>query len=164
METSSTFTAFLDDLVLAAGVRNHVAAATATHPAGQVLVLNDATGRAVDFDPRQPAARPGPGRPKLGVTSREVTLLPRHWEWLSAQPGGASASLRRLIEDARRDPAHAARERRDAAYAAMSALAGDRPGFEDASRALFAGDTAAFEQRLAAWPPDIADYLRRLLA
>src|SRR5262245_35394061 len=30
----------------------------------------------------------GRGRPKLGVIAREVTLLPRHWDWLATQPGG----------------------------------------------------------------------------
>jgi uncharacterized protein len=106
------------------------------------------------------ARRRGPGRPRLGVVAREVTLLPRHWQWLNAQPGGASVALRRLVEEARRT--HTDRDRRraaqEAAYRFMSAIAGDAPGFEDATRALFAGDAVAFEERIAAWPEDVRDH------
>lgn len=113
-----------------------------------------------------PAARKGPGRPKLGVVAREVTLLPRHWQWLNAQPGGASVALRRLVEEARR--AYAGRDRRraaqEAAYRFMSAMAGDAPGFEEATRALFAGDAAAFEEHTAAWPEDVRDHAALLAA
>lgn len=113
-----------------------------------------------------PAARKGPGRPKLGVVAREVTLLPRHWQWLNAQPGGASVALRRLVEEARR--AYAGRDRRraaqEAAYRFMSAMAGDAPGFEEATRALFAGDAAAFEEHTAAWPDDVRDHAALLAA
>lgn len=102
----------------------------------------------------------GRGRPKLGVIAREVTLLPRHWEWLSAQPGGASVALRKLVEQARltlgeRDKTRKAHER---AYYFMSAMAGDMPGFEEASRALFANDMIAFNQRIASWPSDVRDH------
>jgi hypothetical protein len=113
-----------------------------------------------------PAARKGPGRPRLGVVAREVTLLPRHWQWLNAQPGGASVALRRLVEEARR--AYAGRDRRraaqEAAYRFMSAMAGDAPGFEEATRALFAGDAAAFEEHTAAWPDDVRDHAALLAA
>ncbi len=106
----------------------------------------------------------GPGRPRLGVVAREVTLLPRHWEWLATQPGGASAALRRLVEEARRT--HAGRDRvrraQEAAYRFMSAMAGDEPGFEEATRALFAGNRAVFEALVAPWPPDLRDHARRL--
>ncbi|MFY0534142.1 DUF2239 family protein [Nannocystis pusilla] len=47
----------------------------------------------------EPPARTGPGRPKLGVVSREVSLLPRHWEWLERQPSG---SRRRCADSSRR--------------------------------------------------------------
>lgn len=108
--------------------------------------------------------RRGPGRPRLGVVAREVTLLPRHWAWLSSQPGGASATLRRLVEQARRSGS--ARERRrsaqDAAYRFLLAMAGDRPGFEEAMRALFAGDRNGLETRMASWPEDIRGYALRL--
>ncbi|MFZ0270054.1 DUF2239 family protein [Caulobacter sp.] len=43
-------------------------------------------------------------------------------------------------------------------------MAGDRPGFEDMSRALFAGDAAGFSARVAEWPADIAEHLRVLAA
>lgn len=112
------------------------------------------------------AAPRGPGRPRLGVVAREVTLLPRHWEWLSAQPGGASVALRRLVEEARRTGGGRDRVRRaqEVAYRFMTALAGDLPGYEEATRALFAGDRARFEARTAGWPADVAGYARRLAA
>jgi uncharacterized protein len=117
-------------------------------------------GEADDAAPR------GPGRPKLGVVAREVTLLPRHWDWLNAQPGGASVALRKLVEDARRTHQAADRQRegRDALYRFMSMLAGDQPGFEEASRALFAGDKTAFLARIASWPQDLHDHARLLSA
>jgi hypothetical protein len=112
-------------------------------------------------EPSQPRGR---GRPKLGVIGREVTLLPRHWEWLSAQPGGASVALRRLVDEARRSsaPARDARLAQERAYRVMSALAGDRPGYEEALRALFAGDRERLEAQIAHWPADIRDYTLRL--
>lgn len=99
----------------------------------------------------------GRGRPKLGVVAREVTLLPRHWEWLSNQPGGASAVLRRLVDDARRSgiPQQKRRAAQEAAYHFMLAIAGDLPGYEEATRALFADDRAKLEQCIAGWPKDI---------
>lgn len=111
---------------------------------------------------RAETARPARGRPKLGVTAREVTLLPRHWEWLNTQPGGASAALRRLVDAARRSHAEADSRRgaQEAAYRAMSALAGDAPGFEAASRALFSGDRATLDRALDAWPEDVSRFIR----
>src|SRR3546814_12918471 len=103
----------------------------------------------------------GPGRPKLGVTAREITLLPRHWEWLAQQRGGASATLRRLVQEAIVREEHGPRPARDALYRIMSPLAGDRPGFEEASRALFAGDRAKFEDHIAPCPADLARSVRR---
>lgn len=132
-----------------------------------VLAFEVETGRQVDFDLRgsldevlaREAGPPrrGPGRPRLGVTSREVTLLPRHWEWLEAQPGGASGALRRLVEQAARaDPGRErARRIRDALSRFLAATAGDRPGYEEACRALFAGDTARFEALVRRWPRDL---------
>ncbi|MBI0329637.1 DUF2239 family protein [Burkholderia plantarii] len=106
----------------------------------------------------------GRGRPKLGVVAREVTLLPRHWDWLATQPGGASVALRKLVDEARRvsgerDRRRAAHER---AYHCMAALAGDLPGFEEAARALFADDAAGFRRRIAGWPADVHAHLLRL--
>ncbi|MBU9551850.1 DUF2239 family protein [Burkholderia multivorans] len=156
--------------------------------AGTVLIFDDATGRSIDLDlrgtadevraryappacdvaqdagtagdPAGAAEQRGRGRPKLGVVSREVTLLPRHWDWLAAQPGGASVALRKLVEDARRTHA-AADRRRDAqarAYHFMSALAGDLPGFEEATRMLYANDLARMAERIAGWPDDVRDH------
>ncbi|VVD78373.1 hypothetical protein PCE31106_00969 [Pandoraea cepalis] len=153
-------------------------------PRTPVLIFDNTTGRAIDIDTRgtddeitarftqavsdapygndTDGAAPqsetrGRGRPKLGVVAREVTLLPRHWDWLAAQPGGASVALRKLVEDARR--AHAQRDDRRAsherAYHFMSALAGDLPGFEEAARALFADDRVRFGERVAGWPADV---------
>lgn len=116
--------------------------------------------------PPDGASPRGPGRPKLGVVAREVTLLPRHWEWLGSQPGGASVALRRLVEDARRANAGKDRVRlaRESSYRFMAAMAGDRPGFEEATRALFAGDRKRFEQQIAAWPVDVEGHARTLAA
>jgi hypothetical protein len=109
------------------------------------------------------AAARGRGRPKLGVVAREVTLLPRQWEWLAAQPGGASAVLRRLVDEARRhDGARRRRAAQTVAYQVMQALAGDLAGYEEATRALFADDRAGFEARTAAWPGDVRAYALRL--
>lgn len=158
-----------------------------------ILIFNDANGRPLDLDLRgserdivarlpQPAPNPqlsaedlavedlpvpeprGPGRPRLGVVAREVTLLPRHWEWLGAQPGGASVALRKLVEAARRTSGDLDRSRaaRDAAYHFMSAMAGNLPGFEEASRALFADDRRQFVALIAGWPGDIRDHIVKL--
>ncbi len=103
----------------------------------------------------QPAR--GPGRPKLGVVAREVTLLPRHWDWLATQPGGASVALRKLVEQARRTHRESdrLREAKEAAYRFMAALAGNEEGFEEASRALFADDLVQLKSEVAKWPRDV---------
>jgi hypothetical protein len=113
-----------------------------------------------------PVKRRGPGRPALGVVSREVTLLPRHWQWLGEQRGGASAALRRLVDAARKSDPGAENTRRavEAAYKFMVDIAGDAPGFEEASRALFARDFTAFTERIATWPPAVREQLLRFLA
>ncbi|GHE04331.1 hypothetical protein U879_00490 [Defluviimonas sp. 20V17] len=158
-------TAFRAGRRVAAGGMAEVAKALA----GQdpALVIDDATGRVVDLDLSGGAAAiaaryaptpRGPGRPKLGVVAREVTLLPRHWDWLNAQPGGASATLRRLVEAARRSPDARARVAQERTYHALQALAGDLPGYEEALRALFAGDTDRFAACVAAWPEDLRTY------
>lgn len=145
----------------------------AADPGARVLVFDDATGRQVDPDFRESAGIPAPpaaeaprgrGRPKLGVVAREVTLLPRHWEWLNGQPGGASVALRKLVENARRENAESDRRReaREAAYRFLSAMGGDLPGFEEAARALFAEDRPRFARIVAAWPGDVAAYARWL--
>jgi hypothetical protein len=163
--------------------------ALASGQAQSLLTFCDQTGKLVDIDlrgsdaemlarlapdstPLQASEPPQPdsgeprgrGRPKLGVVAREVTLLPRHWDWLAVQPGGASVTLRKLVEDARRANVDRDQQRRanECAYHFMSSMAGDMPGFEEASRALFANDTAKFRQQTEAWPADIRDYVRFL--
>jgi hypothetical protein len=113
----------------------------------------------VDADTRINDPR-GRGRPKLGVVPREVTLLPRHWKWLATQPGGASVALRKLVEEARRT--HAEKDQRrqaqERAYHFMSAMAGDMPSFEEATRALFSNDQRLLGELIAAWPDDVRDH------
>lgn len=114
--------------------------------------------------PEKPTGSRGRGRPRLGVVGREVTLLPRHWEWLAAQPGGASAALRRLVDQARRTggAAQATRAAQGRAYRFLSAMAGNLPGFEEATRSLFASDRVRFEEQIAGWPTDVRAYAIRL--
>lgn len=165
-------TAFAGSRLFARGPLAEVAAAVRAQPGKSetLLVFDDATGRVVDLDPRlsydatpEPSPR-GRGRPKLGVVAREVTLLPRQWDWLATQPGGASATLRRLIDAARKRDAgeSEARAAREAAYRFMSAIAGDLPGFEEAARALFADDRAALLRHAAPWPADIRTHVEAL--
>ncbi|WP_226633139.1 DUF2239 family protein [Novosphingobium profundi] len=162
---SSTCTAFRAGTRLAAGTRAELVRELRADPTG-VLVFEDASGRVVDLDwrdtaPQEQAPPRKRGRPRLGVTAREVTLLPRHWDWLARQPGGASQALRRLVDEARRADGGrtALRTAQERCYRAMAALAGDYPGFEDAARQLFAGDMAAFGEAVAGWPEDVRTYL-----
>ncbi len=107
----------------------------------------------------------GRGRPKLGVVAREVTLLPRQWEWLAEQPEGASAVLRKLVDEAKRNNSSQQRKAvQEATYQFMLAIAGDRPGYEEATRALFANDSVKLEQGIAEWPEDIKAHVLRLLS
>lgn len=176
-------TAFDGNRRLAAGSLGEVAiavkAAADRGAAGPLLVFADMTGQVVDLDLRgrpadvlarlaprdpQPSAARGPGRPKLGVVAREVTLLPRHWKWLAAQPGGASVALRRLVEDAHRNGGDRERIRaaQEAAYRFMTAMGGNLPGYEEAIRALFANDRARFRQHVAPWPKDLRIHAAKL--
>jgi hypothetical protein len=185
MEQTSTCTAFDGDRILAAGAPWEVAvavkAAQTDRPDRPVLVFDDRTGRPVDFDLRgdaaeiaarlkpaeaEPAAPRGQGRPKLGVTAREVTLLPRHWDWLAAQPGGASVTLRKLVEAARGADAGktGVREAQAAADGFMRAMLGDQPGYEEAARALYAGAADRFAAQVEPWPAALRDYAKRLAA
>ena len=173
-----SYTAFEGSRQLACGsladVTEAVRAAFDRDVAGPVLVLDDATGQQVDLDLRgtptdaPPVLEPtrGPGRPRLGVVAREITLLPQHWEWLGQQPGGASVTLRRLVEQARKAaaPDDRLRARRDAAYRVMQVLGGALPHYDEISRALFAGDQRRLEVLLAEWPEDVARYLMGRLA
>jgi len=177
MSDSASCTAFIGTRRLAQGPLAEVALAVArADQSATILVFDDATGRVIDLDlrggTRAIAARyamaedapRGRGRPKLGVVAREVTLLPRHWDWLNAQAGGASQALRRLIDEARRTDDGRTRRRaaQEGAYRFMSAMAGDLPGFEEASRALFADDPDRFAAQAASWPADIRDHAVRM--
>jgi hypothetical protein len=146
----------------------HAASAIAQ---ARLLVFRHHDGAVVDIDTRGSVAdtleRLGigaatRGRPRLGVVAREVTLLPRHWDWLATQPGGASVVLRQLIEAARRADTGSRRTSCDATYRFMSAIAGDLPGFEAAARALFAGDDPLFATLIADWPTDIVATLAEI--
>ena len=181
-----TYTAFLEGRRLATGPMHEVAVAVLRAQLAQAeanpLVFSDASGQCAELDLRggeeavaarytadapTPAPTPAPkgrGRPKLGVIAREVTLLPEHWDWLAAQPSGASVALRKLVHEARRHGSERDRTRqaRDRAYQAMSTLAGDLPGFEEASRALFAGDQERLVAQMATWPQDVQAYVLQL--
>lgn len=160
----TSYTAFVTESWLATGTKAHIIETLRGMPAveraSDILVFDDETGHQVDFDLREleqtapPAKR---GRPKLGVTSKEVTLLPRHWEWLARQPGGASATLRKLVETARK-AGMTDRSKRDAAYHFLSAMAGDYPQFEESIRALYANDRSRFETLTAKWPIAVRDH------
>lgn len=172
------FTAFGAAERLASGALDTVAAAAAAAIArgiAPVFVFDDADGQRVDLDFSVPldqallrvhaARRHGSAR-RPDRDTRAVRLLPRHWDWLDAQPGGASAALRRLVEAARRTQAGADRCRmaRERTYRVLQDLGGDRPAYEEALRALFAGDAACFAAHLAAWPTDVRTYLLTLAA
>ena len=179
MGMGATLTAFAGSRVVGRGDLHAVANAAYAYADQSLLIFDDSTGRTVELDlrgsiedvlarlaPSTSSSKPARGRPKLGVTAREVTLLPRHWDWLANQPGGASAALRRLVDQARRDTGDAdlARRAQEATYRVMTTLAGDLPGYEEATRALFAGDQARFADLTAPWPEDIGDYVRALNA
>jgi hypothetical protein len=122
-------------------------------------------GGATDSSPYlENPARRGRGRPRLGVVAREVTLLPRHWDWLATQPGGASAAVRRLVDAARQSSVEKDRVRtaKDSAYRFISAMAGNEQGFEEATRALFAGDETRFVAMSDSWPRDVREHARAL--
>lgn len=156
----------------------------AAHPEAALLVFEETSGVQLDFDLRgtaeqaigrlathpyfapKPAEPARPGRPKLGVVSREISLLPRHWEWLEAQKGGASASIRRLVDAARAaDPGS---EQKRLAWTALGkvlwAVAGNLPGFEEASRALYAHDAAGLTERIQGWPAPLRAWVTGRLA
>lgn len=164
-------TAFFGNTRIATGSPTDIALAIRDWPGA--LVFEDATGKQTDLDTRgseeeirarhaTPAR--GPGRPRLGVMAREVTLLPRHWDWLGHQPGGASVALRKLVEAASRDPRAARNAARDVTYRLASALAGNEPGFEEAMRALYAGKRKRFRRQIENWPPDVREHLERIAA
>jgi hypothetical protein len=180
-------TAFAGTSRIAAGELRQVAAkakaALDADPQAAVLIFNDATSEVIEVDFRgtsddvlrrlaltedrdtdPPPERRGPGRPKLGVVAREVTLLPRHWDWLNMQPGGASVALRKLVEEAKRNNGgkDLMRQAQEVSMRFMSVMAGNRPDFEDATRALFAGQRERFKQLMESWPADIREHALKL--
>ncbi len=186
-----TCTSFAGSKMIASGDLRHVAHQTKKAiDAGAkefVLIFDDRTAQPIEIDFRGSQkdvlaridsttsqdssttakaddATRGPGRPKLGVVAREVTLLPRHWDWLNSQPGGASVALRKLVDEARHSNAgkDAIRQSQEAAYRFMSAMAGNLPGFEESARALFAGDEKKFREHISAWPGDLSAYTLKL--
>jgi uncharacterized protein len=179
MESTKKYTAFVGERLVASGALEELLpklkAMFDRNRSTLFLTFDDETGAQVDFDLRgtveevlartcQSPPQPGPGRPRLGVTAREITLLPRHWEWLGQQPNGASATIRRLIDEARkREPAEMCRQQAmQATERFLFAMAGDLPGYEEASRALFRGDSQQFAELISPWPKDIRDYALRL--
>jgi hypothetical protein len=191
--SETTCTAFAGNRQIASGDLNQVALkaqqAESSARMTPVLIFDDLTGRVIEMDlrgtpeelsgriagiegapaPECELALPdgavrGPGRPRLGVVAREVTLLPRHWDWLATQPGGASVALRKLVEEAKRTNQGKDRLRhaQEAAYRFMSAMAGNEPGFEEAARALFAGNRDGFTKIAEAWPVDVGNHAKKL--
>ncbi|MBC7467452.1 MAG: DUF2239 family protein [Bdellovibrio sp.] len=184
-ENSHTYSAFQGSALLFRGELQDVVLNIKKHLGrsenSSVLILSDATGKTLDFsfqgsqqdvlkrlemykhtdDPVEPS---GPGRPKLGVISREISLLPRHWEWLATQSGGASATLRLLVEEARKKSSNinTTKQLQERAYQVMSVLAGDLQGYEEALRALYKKDGKAFVTQVKGWPKDIQKYLSEL--
>jgi hypothetical protein len=185
MDTQGTYTAFegthrlfhgsLEEVVLKIKKR------LGKSENSSVLIFSDSTGKTMDFnfqgsekdvlkrlevyvskDETREAS--GPGRPKLGVISREVSLLPRHWEWLATQPGGASATIRKLIEEARKKSSGtvSAKQVQERVYRLMSVIAGDMAGYEEALRALYKGDKKLFSHHIKEWPRDVRDYLAEM--
>ncbi len=185
-----TYVAFADDRRVGSGSLRDVARAArealGLRKDASILVFDDSSSALVDLDLRGSvddvlaripsattpptgedaavAAPRGPGRPKLGVVAREITLLPRHWHWLAQQKGGASVAIRRLVDEARRVNEDRDRIRigQEAAYRFMSTMAGNRPHFEEAIRALFAADPRRFEKLIAEWPADVRDHTAKL--
>ncbi|MBR1223473.1 DUF2239 family protein [Bradyrhizobium sp. AUGA SZCCT0176] len=188
--SDAAYIAFEGDSCVGSGDLREVARsarqALGRQPEASILIFNGRTSALVDVDfrgsvddvvariplPEPPstdedtalAAPRGPGRPKLGVVAREITLLPRHWDWLAQQKGGASVAIRKLVDEARRNNEGSDRIRlaQEAAYRFMSTMAGNRPHFEEAIRALFASDAKRFEQLIAEWPADVRDHAARL--
>ncbi len=173
MENQDTYTSFYQQKRIAHGnletmlleTKKHIE----QHGEHHMLIFADITGKQIDFDFRGspeeilaraiPPVQTGRGRPKLGVTSREVTLLPRHWQWLEAQPSGASATLRRLIEVTRNSSEEKTRQTIEAMSRFMTSMTGDAPNYEEATRALYARDWARFLELIADWHADIYTYL-----
>ncbi|MQQ99903.1 DUF2239 family protein [Glaciimonas soli] len=186
-------TAFHQDRRIASGELSDVALQVKTlldqEPNASVLIFDDASSHTIELDFRgtaedvlsklptapadnatdvaaEPETMRGPGRPKLGVIGKEITLLPRHWDWLGKQPGGASVVIRKLVEEAKRtnDSRDHLRQAQESTYRFMSTMSGNQTGFEEATRALFAGDQVRFTALVSVWPADICDHIHQRAA
>src|ERR1700679_1443838 len=188
-ELRGTYSAFWGDRRIASDALREVARAARRtldrRDDASILVFDDVSGAPVEIDFRgtveevlarlpdrsgvdvasdyAPSVPLGPGPPNLGVVAREVTLLPRHWDWLAQQPGGASVAIRGLVEQARRagEDKDRLRQAQKGASRFMWVMAGNKPHYEDAIRALFAGDPARFDELIAGWPTDVRDHVSR---
>jgi uncharacterized protein len=175
-----TYAAFADNRLLASGPRSDVLRTTKKHVdkksgGSPVLIFEESSGRQVDFDFRgkvdevlaraASTAKPGPGRPKLGVVSREISLLPRHWDWLESQPNGASAAIRRLVDEARHNETGIERGRhvRNAIGRVLWAIAGNLAGFEEVARAIDAREDSRVADLTASWPRDVRGWVSKRL-
>ena len=184
-DNSNSYTAFDGSVLLFRGGLKEVVLNIKEHLGrsenSSVLIFSDLTGKTMDFsfhgskqdilkrlekytfteEPKEPS---GPGRPKLGVVSREISLLPRHWEWLATQSGGASATIRLLVEEARKKSSNISsiKQMQERAYQIMSVLAGDLQGYEEALRALYKKDSKVFFTHVKRWPIDIQKYLNEI--
>jgi len=172
------YTAFAGARRIAAGNRDSILSQIKQYTDSseeRVLIFEDISGKQVDFDfsgsiddvlerARARSPKAGPGRPKLGVVGREISLLPRHWDWLEDQPNGISAAIRRLVDEARkREPgAQRARRLRDGIARFMWSMGGDLPNFEEATRALYGESDARLEELIAPWPDDVREHVLRL--
>ncbi len=182
MESSDTYTAFEGNSQLVHGSLSDVVIKIKKRLGKEgnssILIFSDSTGKTIDFNfqgnerdiqkrleifvsEEVPIDNSGPGRPKLGVISREVSLLPRHWEWLATQTGGASSILRNLVEEAKKKSANGnhSKQAQERTYKFMSAIAGDFEGYEEALRALYKKDKKNFLVQIQTWPRDIIKYL-----
>lgn len=177
MTETTSYVAFRGDARIATGTLTTILPAVLAHGPDGILIFDEQTGQQRDFDLRgtvedilarvaPPPKKQGPGRPRLGVVSREVSLLPRHWEWLETQSTGASAAIRRLIDDARRtdNGATAQRQSQEALGRVLTAIGGNLPGFEESMRLLYAQRYDDLAQAVEPWPRDVRDYVRQRLA
>ena len=174
--TKDTFSAYGPTSCIGQGELTDVALAAhrflRTHPDQSALILQDSTCQIIDLDlsgdeallerkaNHYPIRSQAPVPDSKDPITGEITLLPRHWQWLAEQGGNASATLRRLIDEARRDPKQKAdnecRRRQQLTYRFCQALCGDFQGYEDALRALYAADKDSFKTHISTWPADFA--------
>ena len=171
MNESPRYSAFLKGAKIATGTRADLREVLGNEarrdPAFWPLIFDHATGRQIDFDltvSEDEVVKVPVGRPKLGVKAREVTLLPRHWEWLDSQSGGASSRLRLLVETAMKDvsPRQRVRDAQENCCRFLTVIAGDHPNFEEATRALYRQDLGAFEHEVGDWSDDVKEFALEL--